>query len=80
MNETVVEPSAQAVRSYLAGLGTPLDYQVALDTTGRVADGYGVQDQPWLVLVSAAGQVLWSHDGWLPVPALTAAVKHAVQS
>ena len=80
VNETVVEPSAQSVRSYLGGLGTPLDYQVALDTTGRVADGYGVQDQPWLVLVSAAGKVLWSHDGWLPVPALTAAVKHAVQS
>ncbi len=79
VNETVVEPSAQAVRSYLAGLGTPLDYQVALDTTGRVADGYGVQDQPWLVLVSATGKVLWSHDGWLPVPALTAAVKHAVK-
>ena len=79
VNETVVEPSAQAVRSYLAGLGTPLDYQVALDTTGRVADGYGVQDQPWLVLASATGKVLWSHDGWLPVPALTAAVKHAVK-
>ncbi len=80
VNETVVEPSAQAVRSYLGSLGTPLDYPVALDTTGRVADGYGVQDQPWLVLVSATGQVLWSHDGWLPVPALTAAVKHAVKS
>jgi len=80
VNETVVEPSAQSVRSYLGGLGTPLDYPVALDTTGRIADGYGVQDQPWLVLVSAAGKVLWSHDGWLPVPALTAAVKHAVKS
>jgi hypothetical protein len=78
VNETVVEPSAQSVRSYLGGLGTPLDYPVALDTTGRIADGYGVQDQPWLVLVSAAGKVLWSHDGWLPVPALTTAVKHAV--
>ena len=43
----------------------PLDYPVALDNTGRVADGYGVQDQPWLVLVSAAGKIVWSHDGWL---------------
>ena len=78
VDETVVEPSAQAVRTYLGSLGTPLSYPVALDTTGRVADGYGVQDQPWLALVSASGKIIWSHDGWLPLPALTAAVKHAV--
>jgi cytochrome oxidase Cu insertion factor (SCO1/SenC/PrrC family) len=79
VDETVVEPSAQAVRTYLASLGTPLSYPVALDTTGRVADGYGVQDQPWLALVSASGKIIWSHDGWLPVPALTAAVQHALK-
>jgi len=78
VDETVVEPSVQTVRGYLSGLGTPLSYPVALDTSGRVADGYGVQDQPWLVVVSSSGKTLWSHDGWLPVPALTAAVKHAV--
>jgi cytochrome oxidase Cu insertion factor (SCO1/SenC/PrrC family) len=80
VDETVVEPSAQAVRTYLGSLGTTLNYPVALDTTGRVADGYGVQDQPWLALVSASGQIIWSHDGWLPVPALISAVKHAVKS
>ena len=79
VDETVVEPSAQAVRTYLSSLGTPLNYPVALDTTGRVADGYGVQDQPWLALVSASGKIIWSHDGWLSVPALTAAVKHALK-
>jgi len=79
VDETVVEPSAQSVRTYLGSLGTPLSYPVALDTTGRVADGYGVQDQPWLALVSASGKIIWSHDGWLPVPALTAAVQHAVK-
>jgi hypothetical protein len=79
VDETVVEPSAQAVRAYLGSLGTSLSYPVALDTTGRVADGYGVQDQPWLALVSASGKIIWSHDGWLPVPALTAAVQHAVK-
>jgi hypothetical protein len=43
-----------------------------------VADGYGVQDQPWLMLVSAAGKVVWTHDGWLPLPALEkAAAAHA---
>jgi cytochrome oxidase Cu insertion factor (SCO1/SenC/PrrC family) len=79
VDETVVEPSAQTVRTYLGSLGTPLSYPVALDTTGRVADGYGVQDQPWLALVSASGKIIWSHDGWLPMPALTAAVQHAVK-
>jgi cytochrome oxidase Cu insertion factor (SCO1/SenC/PrrC family) len=75
VDETVVEPSAQAVRSYLASLGTKLNFPVALDTTGRVADGYQVQDQPWFALVSASGKILWSHDGWLPLPALESAVK-----
>jgi hypothetical protein len=80
VDETVVEPSAQTVRSYLRSLGTSLDYPVALDTTGRVADGYGVQDQPWFALVSASGKIIWSHDGWLPLPALESAVKHAATS
>jgi cytochrome oxidase Cu insertion factor (SCO1/SenC/PrrC family) len=77
VDETVVEPSAQTVRSYLRNLGTSLDYPVALDTTGRVADGYGVQDQPWFVLVSASGKIIWSHDGWLPLSALESSAKRA---
>jgi cytochrome oxidase Cu insertion factor (SCO1/SenC/PrrC family) len=77
VDETVTEPSVAAVNDYLAQLG-PLDYQVALDKTGRVADGYGVQDQPWLVLVNAAGKITWSHDGWLSLAALEkAAAAHA---
>jgi len=58
VDETVVEPSVQTIGSYLRSLGTPLNYPVALDTTGRVADGYQVQDQPWLVLLSASGQIV----------------------
>jgi cytochrome oxidase Cu insertion factor (SCO1/SenC/PrrC family) len=77
VDETVIEPSAAAVRSYLAGLGQPLQYPVALDETGRLADGYGVQDQPWLVLVSASGKIVWSHDGWVSLPALEAAASHS---
>jgi cytochrome oxidase Cu insertion factor (SCO1/SenC/PrrC family) len=69
VDETVTEPSEAAVGSYLRTLG-PLDYPVALDKTGRVADGYGVQDQPWLALVNAAGKITWQHDGWVPLPAL----------
>ena len=75
VDEEVSEPSAGAVRTYLQQLGQPLDYPVALDTSGRVADGYGVQDQPWFVLTSAAGKVVWSHDGWLSVSALEAAAR-----
>lgn len=78
VDEETTEPSAATVRSYLASLGRPLGYPVALDQTGRVADGYGVQDQPWFVLTSASGKILWKHDGWLPVSELTAAVRTAV--
>ncbi|HTZ29075.1 MAG TPA: redoxin domain-containing protein [Streptosporangiaceae bacterium] len=77
VDETVIEPSAAAVRGYLAGLGQPLQYPVALDETGRLADGYGVQDQPWLVLVSASGKIVWSHDGWVTLPALEAAASRS---
>ncbi len=42
VDETVTEPSAAAVRGYLAKAG-PLRFPVGLDETGRVADGYGVQ-------------------------------------
>jgi cytochrome oxidase Cu insertion factor (SCO1/SenC/PrrC family) len=69
VDETVTEPSAAAVSAYLSKVG-PLDYPVGLDKTGRVADGYGVQDQPWLALVSAAGKIVWSHDGWVSLSAL----------
>jgi cytochrome oxidase Cu insertion factor (SCO1/SenC/PrrC family) len=75
VDETVVEPSVATVRSYLGSLGTKLDYPVGLDTAGRVADGYQVQDQPWFALVSASGKIVWTHDGWLPWTSLEAAVK-----
>ncbi len=58
-------------------IGQPLAYPVALDETGRVADGYGVQDQPWLVLTSASGKIVWSHDGWLPLTTLEAAARRS---
>jgi cytochrome oxidase Cu insertion factor (SCO1/SenC/PrrC family) len=75
VDEAVSEPSPGAARAYLRQLGQPLSYPVALDATGRLADGYGVQDQPWFVLTSASGKIVWSHDGWLPVAALEAAAR-----
>jgi cytochrome oxidase Cu insertion factor (SCO1/SenC/PrrC family) len=77
VDEAVTEPSPATLGSTLAHLPAPLRYPVGLDKTGRLADGYGVQDQPWFELVSPTGKVLWSHDGWLPVSALEAAARKA---
>jgi cytochrome oxidase Cu insertion factor (SCO1/SenC/PrrC family) len=74
VDETVTETSKAAVSSYLSGLGT-LSYPVGLDETGRVADGYGVQDQPWLSLVNSDGKIVWQHDGWVPLGSLEKAVQ-----
>ena len=76
VDETVTEPSAATVTSYLHQVG-PLSYPVALDESGRLADGYGAQDQPWLVMVNKAGKIVWQHDGWLSVPELEKAAAAA---
>ena len=59
VDEASVEPSISALPSFLHKLSVPLKYPVAIDQSGRVADGYGVQDEPWFVLISAAGRALW---------------------
>jgi cytochrome c biogenesis protein CcmG/thiol:disulfide interchange protein DsbE len=45
-----------------------LSYPVAIDRTGRVADGYEVLGVPWFVLVSRSGRLLYyravSTAGW----------------
>ena len=76
VDETVTESSAAAVRGYLRQLGT-LGYPVALDESGRLADGYGVQDQPWLEVVSSSGKIVWQHDGWVSLAALEKAAASA---
>jgi len=77
VDEQTTEPSPGAAAAYLKGLGAPLRYPVAADATGRIADGYGVADQPWFVLTSASGKILWKHDGWLSLRALEAAAHKA---
>jgi cytochrome oxidase Cu insertion factor (SCO1/SenC/PrrC family) len=79
VDEETTEPSPGTAAAYLKGLGAPLGYPVAADTTGRLADGYGVADQPWFVLTSAAGTIIWRHDGWLGVRALEAAARRAAR-
>jgi cytochrome oxidase Cu insertion factor (SCO1/SenC/PrrC family)/thiol-disulfide isomerase/thioredoxin len=82
VDEGSVEPSAQALAQFLHGLRAPLSYPVAIDGSGRVADGYAVQDQPWYVLVSHAGEILWYWDvstqGWLSESALAQHVRAAL--
>jgi cytochrome oxidase Cu insertion factor (SCO1/SenC/PrrC family) len=75
VDEAATEPSAGTVLAYLRGL----HYPVASDQAGRVADGYGVQDQPWFVLVSPSGQIVWRHDGWLGSRALERAARKATR-
>jgi hypothetical protein len=78
VDEAVTEPAPDAARGYLARLGRPLAYPVGLDTTGRLADGYRVQDQPWYALTSPAGKIVWHHDGWLTPAALEHAARRAL--
>src|SRR5262249_14812814 len=78
VDEESSEPSLGAVTGSLAGFRGALSYPVVLDETGQLADGYGVQDQPWLALTSASGTILWKHDGWLPADQLITAVRSAI--
>jgi cytochrome oxidase Cu insertion factor (SCO1/SenC/PrrC family) len=82
VDEASVEPSGAELPRLLAGL--PLSYPVAVDRDGRVGDGYGVQDAPWLVLVSSSGHVLWYYDvstsGWLTSAALDRQLRAALSN
>jgi len=74
IDEARVEASPQALPQFLRGLPRPLTYPVAVDASGRVADGYRVQDSPWLELVSGSGRILYFADlavtGWPSLQAL----------
>jgi cytochrome oxidase Cu insertion factor (SCO1/SenC/PrrC family) len=71
VDETPTETSpADLARVLASSGGSALGYPVVADTSGRLADGYGVQDLPWVELISASGQVRYHHDGWLPAAAL----------
>jgi cytochrome oxidase Cu insertion factor (SCO1/SenC/PrrC family)/thiol-disulfide isomerase/thioredoxin len=82
VDEGSVEPSPSALPDFLGTLSRPLSYPVAIDDSGRVADGYGVEDEPWLVLVSPSGRILWHYDvsvsGWLSASALAKQVRAAL--
>jgi len=71
VDETPTETSpADLARVLASSGGSALGYPVVADTSGRLADGYGVQDLPWIELISASGQIRYHHDGWLPAATL----------
>jgi cytochrome oxidase Cu insertion factor (SCO1/SenC/PrrC family)/thiol-disulfide isomerase/thioredoxin len=82
IDEGTVEPSTTALTRLLRTLPRPLSYPVAVDPAGQVADGYEVQDEPWLELTSASGRILWYDDpnnaGWPTVRALVRYVRVAL--
>jgi len=81
IDEGKVEASPQALPSLLNSLPHPLRYPVAVDAGGRVADGYRVQDSPWLELVSGSGRFLFYQDlaeGWPTQKQLLAKVHAAL--
>lgn len=80
IDEALTEPSPTALSTALARLPAKLDYPVVADRTGRLADGYGVGDEPWIELVSASGKIVFRNDGWFPTTALDKAVRHAMGS
>jgi cytochrome oxidase Cu insertion factor (SCO1/SenC/PrrC family)/thiol-disulfide isomerase/thioredoxin len=84
VDEGSVEPTPQALPRFLATLKAPLSFPVAIDRSGRVADGYIVQDQPWFVLVSRSGRILWYLDAstspWPSVAALVRDVGAALKT
>ncbi len=82
IDEGSVEPSASALSKFLASLTHPLSYPVGIDGSGQVADGYGVQGEPWLVLASPSGEAIWtwevSTSGWLSTASLDRHVRAAL--
>jgi cytochrome oxidase Cu insertion factor (SCO1/SenC/PrrC family) len=82
IDEARVEAAPDALSGFLQGLPRPLSYPVAVDTSGRVADGYRVDDSPWLTLVDGRGRFLFYYDvsvnGWPSLPALLAKVHSAL--
>ena len=79
VDEAPVEPSRQALPRFLRTLPRPLAFSVAVDESGRVGDGYRVEDSPWLELVSGSGRFLFYEDvavkGWPGLDRLASRVR-----
>jgi cytochrome oxidase Cu insertion factor (SCO1/SenC/PrrC family)/thiol-disulfide isomerase/thioredoxin len=82
IDEGSVEPSPSALSSFTSSLPRRLSYPVAVDQTGRVADGYEVQGDPWFVETNAAGKIVWYQEvytqGWPTLARLQQEVRAAL--
>ncbi len=82
VDEGSVEPSPGVLSSFLKTLPGRLAYPVAIDRSGRVADGYEVLGEPWFVLVSATGRFLYYREvstaGWPSLGTLVGYVRAAL--
>jgi thiol-disulfide isomerase/thioredoxin len=81
IDEAAVEPPG-ALAPFIKSLKTPLSFPLGIDRTGQIADGYEVDGQPWLVLVNAQGDLIWSQQitglKWPTPNQLVATVKTAL--
>lgn len=82
IDEAGVEASPQALPRFLHALPRPLTYPVGIDRNGTVADGYRVQDSPWLEVVSGKGRILYYEDlavkPWPALPRLITTARAAL--
>jgi cytochrome oxidase Cu insertion factor (SCO1/SenC/PrrC family)/thiol-disulfide isomerase/thioredoxin len=62
VDEASVEPSPSTLTGFLHRLPRPPSYAVAIDRSGKLADGYQVLGLPWFVLVSPTGRILYYRD------------------
>ena len=82
VDEASVEPNLSTVTDFLHRLPQPLAYPVAIDRSGRIADGYEVLGVPWFVLISPTGRILYywavSTAGWPSTTVLAHAMRAAL--
>ncbi len=82
VDEASVEPNLNTVTAFLHRLPQPLSYPVAIDRSGRIADGYEVLGVPWFVLTSPSGRILYywavSTGGWPSTTVLAHYVRSAL--
>ncbi len=67
VDELPTEAQTAAWRRRIRRLAGALQTPIVADPSGRLADGYGVHDLPWVTL-TGSGRILWQHDGWLVSP------------
>lgn len=78
VDELPTEVSPAWVKAYVRRLGAPLGYPVVFDSAGRLAEGYDVQDLPWVAVVSRARRIVAHDDGWRSARVLASQVKAAL--